>query len=187
MARKTNTKTAPKAATKKATNPQPKRAIDDNFVAPKRKPKAEPTITFAEALAEHAAKTGKTVEEVKAELTSAAQWLEAGMPKPERQPGTSNLASTIRSHRANYQIALHPNGKKTQNNGDAVAQALLLVPLDELKAFSATRYGKSYDHLNPGHARMCIGNLIRGEYRKGDAAVIEWVSALMAKATAEAE
>lgn len=178
MARKTNTKTAPKAATKKATNPQPKRAIDDNFVAPKRKPKNdEKVITLAEALAE----AGQTIEEV---ATPAA---DAPAPKAERQPGTSNLANTIRSHRANYTVALHPNGKKTQNNGDAVAQALLLVPLDELKAFSATRYGKSYDHLNPGHARMCIGNLIRGEYRKGDAAVIEWVSARMAKANAEAE
>lgn len=177
MARKTTTKTAPKAATKKATNPQPKRAIDDNFVAPKRKPKAEKTFSLAEALAE----AGQTIEEV---ATPAA---DAPAPKAERQPGMSNLASTIRSHRANYTVALHPNGKKTQNNGDAVAQALLLVPLDELKAFSATRYGKSYDHLNPGHARMCIGNLIRGEYRKGDASVIEWVNARMPKANAEAE
>lgn len=177
MARKTNTKTAPKAATKKATNPQPKRAIDDNFVAPKRKPKAEKVVTLAEALAE----AGQTIEEI---ATPAA---DAPAPRTERQPGMSNLANTIRSHRANYTVALHPNGKKTQNNGDAVAQALLLVPLDELKAFSASRYGKTYDHLNPGHARMCIGNLIRGEYRKGDAAVIEWVSARMPKANAEAE
>lgn len=177
MARKTNTKTAPKAATKKATtkkatNPQPKRAIDDNFVAPKRKPKAEKVVTLAEALAE----AGQTIEDI---ATPAA---DAPAPKAERQPGMSNLANTIRSHRANYQIALHPNGKKTQNNGDAVAKALLLVPLADLKAFSAGRYGKAYDHLNPGHARMCIGNLIRGEYRKGDAAVIEWVNARMPKA-----
>lgn len=177
MARKTNTKTAPKAATKKATNPQPKRAIDDNFVAPKRKPKADKVVTLAEALAE----AGQTIEEI---ATPAA---DAPAPRAERQPGTSNLASTIRSHRANYTVALHPNGKKTQNNGDPVAKALLIVPLAELKALSASRYGKTYDHLNPGHARMCIGNLIRGEFRKGDAVMIEWVNALMAKANAEAE
>ena len=83
MTRK-NTTTNPKA--KKATNPQPKRAIDDNFAAPKRKPKAEPTITLAEALAE----SGQTMDELKASAVEA-------MPKPERQPGTSNLATTIRN------------------------------------------------------------------------------------------
>ena len=174
MARKTTTsaKTTKTTKTTKATNPQPKRAIDDNYVAPKRKPKAEKTITLAEALAE----AGQTIEEV---ATPAA---DAPAPKAERQIGMSNLANTIRSHRSNYTVALHPNGKKTQNNGDAVAQALLRVSLDDLKALSASRYGKSYDHLNPGHARMCIGNLIRGEYRKGDAVMIEWVNALMPKA-----
>ena len=179
MTRKTNT-TNPKA--KKATNPQPKRAIDDNFAAPKRKPKAEPTITLAEALAEQAAETGKTVEEVKAELTAAAQWLEAGMPKPERQPGTSNLATTIRNHRQSYAVALHPNGKKTQNNGDPVAQMLLAVPFGTLVAFSATRFGKTYGHLNPGHARMCIGNLIRGALKTEEGpAVAEWLEAQQPK------
>lgn len=169
MARKTNTKTAPKAASKtKAKNPQPTRAIDDNFTAPKRKPKAkEEVVSFADALAE----AGQTVEEL---ATPAA---DAPKQKAQREAGMSNLANTIRSHRHTYQTVLHPNGKKTQNNGDAVAAALLTVSLADLKAFSAGRYGKSYDHLNDGHARMCIGNLIRGEYRKGDATIVEWVAA----------
>lgn len=151
MARSKN----PKPAAKKATNPQPKRAIDDNYVAPKRKPKAEPTITLAEALAE----AGQTIDELKPSAVEA-------MPKPERPVGTSNLASTIRSHRKSYAVALHPNGKKTQNNGDAIAQALLRVPFADLTAFAATRLGKTYEQLNPGHQRMCIGNLIRGALKR---------------------
>lgn len=171
MARKTNTKPAAKAA----KNPQPKRAIDDNYVAPKRKPKAEPTVSFSEVLAQQAAEEGKTVEEIKAELAAPA----ADAPKPERPVGTSNLACTIRSHRQNYAVALHPNGKKTQNNGDAIAQALLRVPFAALQAFSATRFDKAYDHLNPGHARMCIGNLIRGALKREEDAAD--VAAFLAK------
>lgn len=161
MARKTSTK----PATKAAKNPTQKRAIDDNYVAPKKKPEPKP-ITLAEALAE----AGQTMDELKPSAVEAA-------PKPERPVGTSNLASTIRSHRSRYTVALHPNGKKTQNNGDYVAQALLSVPFDELVALSATRFGKSFAHLNPGHARMCIGNLIRGAYRKAeDADLMKWVN-----------
>lgn len=168
MAR-SKTTTNPKA--KKATNPQPKRAIDDNYVAPKRKPKAEKTVTLAEALAE----AGQTMDELKPSAIEA-------MPKPERAPGTSNLATTIRSHRSHYAVALHPNGKKTQNNGDAVARMLLAVPFEALVAFSATRFGKAYNHLNPGHARMCIGNLIRGALKKEEGpAVLEWLEAQQPK------
>lgn len=166
MARKTTTT---KKATK-ATNPQPKRAIDDNYVAPKAKPKAK-AVTLAEALAE----AGQTMDELKPSAVEA-------MPKPERAPGTSNLATTIRSHRSHYAVALHPNGKKTQNNGDTVARMLLAVPFEALVAFSATRFGKSYDQLNPGHARMCIGNLIRGALKKdGGPAVMEWLEAQQPK------
>lgn len=159
MARKTT-----KPAAKAAKNPSPKRATDDNYVAPKRKPKAEPTMTLTEVLAQQAAEDGKTVEEVKAELAAPA----ADAPKPERQPGTSNLACTIRNHRQSYAVALHPNGKKTQNNGDAIAQTLLRVPFADLQAFAATRLGRTYDQLNPGHQRMCIGNLIRGALKRAE-------------------
>lgn len=167
MAR-TKTPKAAKAA------PRSKTALEDTFVAPKRKPKAEKTVTLAEALAEQAEAEGKTVEEVQAEL-------KAPEPKAERPVGTSNLASTIRSHRQSYEVALHPNGKKTQNNGDAVARMLLAVPFAALVAYSATRFGKTYGHLNPGHARMCIGNRIRGAIKQGEADVGEWLEAQQPK------
>lgn len=167
----------------RATNPAQKLAIDDNAPIPQKRkpePKAKP-ITLAEALAEQAEAEGKTVEEVKAELKAP----EPDAPKPERQPGTSNLASTIRSHRANYQVALHPNGKKTQNNGDLVASVLLVVPFEVLKAYGHSRFGKTYDTLNPGHQRMCIGNLIRGAIRKPEGAdVMAWLEANAPKAEA---
>lgn len=156
----------------RATNPQPKRAIDDNYVAPKRKPKAEKHVSLQEALAEQAAEEGKTIEEVQEELVAPTT-----EESPVRPAGTSNLATTIRSHRANYNPMLHPNGKKTQNNGDLVAVQLLSIPLATLKAFSATRFERAYDHLNPGHARMCIGNLIRAAVKKGETDVVEWLAA----------
>lgn len=164
--RKTATKAAPKAKT----------VMDDNYVAPKRKPKAEKTVTLAEALAE----AGQTMDELKPAAIEAA-------PKLARSPGTSNLATTIRNHRQSYAVALHPNGKKTQNNGDPVARMLLAIPFAELVAFSATRFGKAYDHLNPGHARMCIGNLIRGALKKDEApAILEWLEAQQPKQEEEA-
>lgn len=168
----------------RATNPAQKLAIDDNAPIPQKR-KAEPKekpVTLAEVLAQQAAEDGKTVEEIKAELAAPAE-----EPKPERQPGTSNLAATIRSHRANYQIALHPNGKKTQNNGDLVATVLLVVPFEVLKAYGHSRFGRTYDNLNPGHQRMCIGNLIRGAIRKAEGAdVMAWLEANAPKPEAEA-
>lgn len=80
--------------------------------------------------------------------------------------GQSNLAQTIRSHRKSYKTTTRPDGKKTQNNGDEVAAALLGLSFATLRAFSHARFGKTYEHLNDGHARMCIGNKIRAEYKK---------------------
>lgn len=173
MARKTPSKAAPKAA----KNPTARRAIDDNYVAPKKRGK-KADKTFAEVLAEQAAEDGVSAEEVVEQLTAPP----APAERPTREAGMSNLATTIRSHRANYTVALHPNGKKTQNNGDPIAQALLLVSLADLKAFAHGAFGKTYDQLNPGHARMCIGNLIRGALRKGDANVVAWFEGIVAKA-----
>lgn len=154
-------------------NPTPKRAIDDNFVAPKRRSK-KADMTLAEAIAEQAAEDGKTTEEVLEELTAPAK-----EEAPVRPVGTSNLANTIRAHRRNYNPRHNTfKDKLTQDNGDYVATALLPIPLEDLKAFSAMRFdGKRYDHLNPGHARMCIGNLIRAAAKKDDPAVLEWLAA----------
>lgn len=159
---------------------QTKTVTEDTFVAPKQKPVTH--VTLAEAIAEQADAEGKTEEEVRAELAAPS-----ADEAPVRPVGTSNLACTIRQHRKNYAPMLHPNGKKTQNNGDPVAVLLLPVPLDALKAYGATRFGgRRYDHLNDGHARMCLGNLIRAAFVKGEADVAEWLMAQQPKAEDEA-
>ncbi len=127
-------------------------------------------VSFAEALAE----SGQTVDELRDSL-------------PVREPGSSNLAQTIRAHRSNYRTRTRPDGKATQDNGDVVATALLWATLDELKDFSALRFdGKRYDHLNAGHARMCVGNLLRAQAAKGDTGVLEFLTTLANRAPKEA-
>jgi hypothetical protein len=124
-------------------------------------------FTMEEALAD----SGQTMEDLKVEDAPAKQ------PRPV---GTSNLASTMASRRSGYAVALAPNGKKTQNAGDEVAKLLLLVPFPALVTFGvAFLGGQAYEHLNPGHARMCIGNKVRAAYRKGDAHVIEWLNSFV--------
>ena len=162
MARKPSAEKAKKTT----KNPHGPRVIDDNFVAPKRRKKAEEPkpMTLAEALEE----SGQTLEE----LTAAP----AEAEKPTRPAGNSNLANTIRARRKSYQVMLHPNGKKTQNTGDEIAVLLLNIPLAALKDFSGLRFdGRRYDTLNPGHARMCIGNRIRAAVKNGDNGVMEWL------------
>lgn len=158
---------------------QTTRAVDDTtFRAPRthRKPKAD--VTFAEALAE----SGETIEDLVTPAEPTAD------ERPVRPAGNSNLACTIRQHRHRYSVALHPNGKKTQNNGDAVATLLLAIPLAALKDFGGMRFdGRRYDHLNDGHARMCLGNLIRAAWNKGESDVMSWVMAQQPKDEAEGD
>lgn len=147
---------------------------------------------LAAAAVVEAAKTDSPVEQVgftlEEALAESGETLEELVPPPAEAPeakvrtiGISNLALTIKNHRHRYTTVLHPNGKKTQNNGDPVAKALLNVPLAELKDigsmwFPDAKGGGRYDHLNDGHARMCIGNLIRAGWKKGDAGIVMWVA-----------
>lgn len=159
-------------------------AIEDSSAGLPKARKQKADVTLAEAIAQQADEEGKTEEEVKAELHA----LPPADERPVKPAGTSNLALTIRNHRHRYLVMLHPNGKKTQNNGDPVAIALLNVPLAELKDLGSMRFdGRRYDHLNDGHARMCIGNLIRAEYKKGTPDMVEWVQARLPKEMPEGE
>lgn len=125
------------------------------------------TVTLQEALEA----SGQTMEDLKVEDAPAKQ---------PRAGGSSNLALTMAGRRKGYSVALAPNGKKTQNAGDDVAKLLLLVPFPALVAFGVSHLGgQAYEHLNPGHARMCIGNKVRAAHRKGDALVIEWLNSFV--------
>lgn len=148
------------------TGNRPLTVVEDvHYHAPKkgsRKPKAEPQeVTLEQLMAE----SGETMEDLKDSAAHDAPTA-AGS-------GVSNLANTIRSHRANYKPAAKADGKKTQNNGDYVARVLLNMPLADILAF----VGKDYSHLNPGHQRMCAGNHIRAWYKKNDARTLEWLAA----------
>lgn len=111
-------------------------------------------------------------------LSNAVEAVVETTPTPEPTKTRSNLAATISRYRPGYKPMAVEGKRKTQNNGDAIAVALLGVSLDKLKAFSALRFdGKRYDHLNDGHARMCIGNNIR-QFWKQDASILDDVLAL---------
>jgi hypothetical protein len=132
------------------------------------------TVTLEQALEA----SGQTMEDLMIEDAPAKQ---------PRAGGSSNLALTMAGRRNGYSVALAPNGKKTQNAGDEVAKLLLLVPFPQLVAFGvAALGGQAYEHLNPGHARMCIGNKVRAAYRKGEVHVVEWLNSFVPKVEEEA-
>jgi hypothetical protein len=86
--------------------------------------------------------------------------------------------SAIRDYRKNYVRAINPvTGRVTRSNGDDVARALALVPFDDLVQFSRNKFRVAYDHLNAGHARLCIGNRIRAAVRNGDKGVVAFLKA----------
>lgn len=100
--------------------------------------------------------------------------------KTPRAPGVSNLAQTMAQTgvRSRYKAALVEGKRPTQNNGDEVAKLLLLVPLADLSAFvRGVLGGNDHSDKNPGHQRMCYGNVVRGSVRKGDARTTEWLRA----------
>jgi len=150
----------------KFANAGPKTVMEDNFVAPKRRRNSEERVTLQEALAD----SGETIEELKAPDPADAPI--------QKEEGQSNLAQTIKQHRHKYVTMIGRNDKKTQNKGDYVAKALLLIPFEELMRFVYLRVpaGK-YDKLNPGHQRMCAGNLVRAWWKKGDEPTLAWLAA----------
>ncbi len=168
--------TARKTKATAAKNPTAKRAIDDNFVAPKaRKPKVE-VVTLAEALEE----AGQSIEEL---LQTPPE-----DDRPTKPAGTSNLATTIRAYRSQYATVAAPNGRKTQNNGDAIAQALLRIKPEAMAAFIQTKFpGLSYAHLNPGQPRMNMGNRLRTLAKKQDADTLLWLEQAQEHPTEDAE
>lgn len=86
--------------------------------------------------------------------------------------------SVIRDYRKNYVPAVNPlTGRVTRSNGDDVARALAHVPTNALDTFSRFYFGATYDHLNAGHARLCIGNRIRAAVRNGDKGVVAFLKA----------
>ena len=104
----------------------------------------------------------------------------------------------------NYVAGVSGSGKRTKNNGDAIATALNGMTLEEVEQL-ATRMKvehNDYTHLNVGMQRMNIGNAIRGAVNKAEKAeegtgfalleskagsIIAKVLKRLAKATKDAE
>jgi len=75
-----------------------------------------------------------------------------------------------------YKQAIAASGRTSCDTGDQVADTLRGKTLDEAYAIVAKVIGDTqkalkarYQHLNPGHQRMCIGNRLRGFYAKQEA------------------
>lgn len=84
-----------------------------------------------------------------------------------------NMSESFRNYK--YKSATKPDGSRTLNNGDIIADELLpLEPEDVCYAadliFKEPKgyHVNKYEHLNRGQQRMNAGNRIRAAYIKGD-------------------
>lgn len=93
---------------------------------------------------------------------------------------TEKKEPMVKVNRDNYQSTRSASGAKSLNNGDEVAVALNGIPIKELgeigNKFMGEDVVKKYAHLNVGMQRMNIGNRIRGNVKKIDAANVKLVA-----------
>ena len=137
--------------------------------------------SLEEALAEE----GKTLDDIKQNSDSSnspsSDSPSSNSPDGSDEDSTDeakphpSLAQAIKERRDRYQVHV-VNGKKSVNNGDAVALALApldpdqVVELAERLLFPDEPSGSlaaRYSHLNPGQRRMNAGNRIRAAVKKG--------------------
>lgn len=92
--------------------------------------------------------------------------------------------SLIRPNTENYTAARAASGSKSMHNGDAVAQALVGLTIEEVKILAESMGVEDvnkYDKLNVGQIRMNLGNRIRGRV----SAIDKENAALVAKAESD--
>jgi uncharacterized membrane protein YqiK len=85
------------------------------------------------------------------------------------------------------------SGASVKINGDTVSAALNGLSLEQtvtitVKLTGDNTYNTKYAHLNKGHQRMCLGNVLRGFVNKSEENMQKFTSAtapLIAKAKAE--
>jgi len=128
--------------------------------------------------------TGKDVDaswtkaQIEAALVEAEGFLEAEAAK--REEIAKAMTSTLNRYKPRYKRVAKPGAKrKTQNNGDPIAMAMLPMNHKEVALFATEILeldealwvgdgsGK-YDHLNNGQVRMNSGNRIRQAIKRGD-------------------
>lgn len=94
-----------------------------------------------------------------------------------------NMSNTLAKYRVGYVPSVANSGKKSLHCGDAVADALEYKALEDLyliageilEGWTAETLKAKYERLNIGAQRMNVGNRIRAAYKRGDAAVVQWV------------
>lgn len=121
--------------------------------------------------------TGKAPERP----TEAVEYSEAILAAEEsdegEEDGKEEPLSRIKKYVKNYETVLASSGKKSKDSGDRVAVELRGLTLDAVYGVVATALDTDvetliakYCHLNEGQQRMCLGNRLRGLYRRQEAA-----------------
>lgn len=124
--------------------------------------------------------TGKAPERP----TEAVEYSEAILAAEEsvegEEDGKEEPLSRIKKYVKNYETVLASSGKKSKDSGDRVAVELRGLTLDAVYGAVATALDTDvetlvakYQHLNEGQQRMCLGNRLRGLYRRQEAAAEE--------------
>lgn len=98
-------------------------------------------------------------------------------PEAEEDTKEEPLAR-ISTYAKNYETVLASSGKKSKDSGDRVAVELRGLALSDVYAAVAlaldvdtTSLIIKYKHLNDGQQRMCLGNRLRGLYKRQDAEI----------------
>lgn len=140
--------------------------------------KKQPSLNMGEIL-ETAANvalgrpTGNTIERATEEVELTEAMIVADDDEEEKEDPLARM----KKYASKYETVLASSGKKSKDSGDRVAvelRGLTLEAVYEAVAagidVSAEELVAKYCHLNDGQARMCLGNRLRGHYRRQEAA-----------------
>lgn len=111
-----------------------------------------------------------------ATIESNGKQYKVGRTKPEPVEGNdeSEDKETVsrRIDRSRYVSTKCASGRKSLDNGDAIALKLRGKPLEDAYVMAAEALEVTveslimqYQHLNNGQQRMCLGNRIRGHFK----------------------
>lgn len=147
---------------------------------------AQPDLTLTKARLDDVLNTaanvalGRPTGKAPERPTEAVEYSEAisvaEEPAEGEEDGKEEPLSRIKKYVKNYETVLASSGKKSKDSGDRVAVELRGLTLDAVYGVVATALDTDvealvakYCHLNEGQQRMCLGNRLRGLYRRQEA------------------
>ncbi len=93
-------------------------------------------------------------------------------PEGEDDEAPRTMSKTLAEHKPRYVPTTTHSGKKSLNNGDAIANILASAEPTEVAMFVGGLLDldlvEKYAGLNPGQVRMNSGNRLRGIVKRGD-------------------